>query len=152
RSRTMTLLREIQELATSSTAKVSDVLRKAKILAARLGHADFKQWVEHELNGYPSKEGLPKYRIVHTESFGHFSGPFGSGLKNAPIPLGCIPEAFRDIVSQVRMKDGVSYFEHLLDGRTQKGLFRCDWNADMTAAVGGGIYQDMNCIHAWQLV
>ena len=45
----MTLLREIQNDADTSVAVV---LRKCKILAARLRHEPFKVWVENELNGY----------------------------------------------------------------------------------------------------
>lgn len=38
----MSLLREIQNDAVNSDVKVSDLLRKCKILAYRLGNNDFK--------------------------------------------------------------------------------------------------------------
>ena len=45
----MSLLREIQNDAVNSKVKVSDLLRKCKILAARLGNDDFKIWIDSEL-------------------------------------------------------------------------------------------------------
>jgi AbiTii len=48
----MTLLREIQAAATDSKTDIATVLRKAKILAARLQNLEFRSWVDQELNGY----------------------------------------------------------------------------------------------------
>ena len=59
----MSLLREIQSAAVDANVDVTVVLRKCKVLAARLGNEDFKLWVENELNGYKSKDTLPEYRI-----------------------------------------------------------------------------------------
>ena len=81
----MSLLREIQNDAVNSNVKVSDLLRKCKILAYRLGNNDFKSWVEFELNGYSKIEILPNYRVLKVNSKGHFSGAFGSGLRNADL-------------------------------------------------------------------
>ena len=93
----MSLLREIQYTAIDSNAELTTLLRKCKVLAARLGNAEFKQWVESELSGYNSKEELPDYRVLHVNSKGHFSGLFGSGLRNADIPMFSIPEELREI-------------------------------------------------------
>jgi len=41
--KSMTLLREIQQAATDSETTISTVLRKAKILAARLQNPEFAQ-------------------------------------------------------------------------------------------------------------
>lgn len=59
---------ELQTLASDSTSKVSDVLRKALLLSTKLGVGDFKQWVETELRGY--KDGsvaAPSYRIIRAQ-------------------------------------------------------------------------------------
>jgi len=91
----MSLLREIQEAAIDSTIELSTLLRKCKVLAARLGNAKFKKWVDQELNGYKSKDGVPDYRRLHVTSKGNFFGAFGSALREAPIPLTSIPKDFR---------------------------------------------------------
>ena len=48
----MSLLREIQEAAIDGSIDLPTLLRKCKVLAARLGNDDFTDWVDAELNGY----------------------------------------------------------------------------------------------------
>jgi hypothetical protein len=55
----MTLLRDIQEAALDSKVNLADLLRKCKVLAARLKHEEFATWVDWELNGYPERKMLP---------------------------------------------------------------------------------------------
>ena len=69
------LLQEIQREAISSTTPLSDVLRKCLLLAHRIGSEDLKDWVSHELNGYPKEAGVPDYRrdpqpVVFADYFG----------------------------------------------------------------------------------
>jgi hypothetical protein len=91
----MSLLREIQATAVDSSSDIATLLRKCKILAFRLGNDDFKNWIDQELNGYSEISDLPQYRKISVQSGGHFSGPFGSGLNNAPIPSLCLPETIK---------------------------------------------------------
>ncbi|MEC8881090.1 MAG: hypothetical protein VYC49_13170 [Pseudomonadota bacterium] len=65
-----------------------------------LGHSEFRICVDNELSGYKNIEDLPDYRILHVISKGHFAGPFNSGMNNADIPLSCLPEEFREIMSR----------------------------------------------------
>jgi hypothetical protein len=88
----MSLLREIQDAAIDGSTDLETLLRKCRVLAARLKNEQFKQWVQSELDGYSSTADVPDYRKFHCQCFGHFSGPFGSGLKNAPIPESCIQQ------------------------------------------------------------
>src|SRR5665213_2227657 len=62
----MTLLREIQAAATDPTVDVSTLLRKAKILAARLKNPEFEAWVDNELNGYEDRKAVPLYRVLYS--------------------------------------------------------------------------------------
>lgn len=89
----MSLLRDIQNAALDSKVHLPDLLRKCKVLAARLGNQDFKAWVDAELNGYGEKDSLPGYRSFRVESKGNFAGPMGSGLNRVPIPLSCPPSS-----------------------------------------------------------
>jgi hypothetical protein len=68
----MTLLREIQLAATDGSTDISTVLRKVKILAARLHNVEFIEWVNRELNGYTGVEvaDLPPYRIIRAAGLG----------------------------------------------------------------------------------
>lgn len=63
------IIQELQIEATNPNTSVSDILRKAKIVAVKLDLEEFSDWIEKELNGYnvSSTEDLPKYRIVRGE-------------------------------------------------------------------------------------
>ena len=91
----ITLLTEIQTLLTTPEVDLATVLRKALILASRLGNQEFKEWVQSELQGYPGEAPVPDYRVLHLQSVGTFSGPGGGGMKNAPIPYSNVPEEER---------------------------------------------------------
>lgn len=147
----MSLLREIQELATDSKVSLPVLLRKCKILAARLGNVEFKMWVESELSGYDSKTNLPIYRILKTSSKGHFSGPFGSGLRNADIPMLSIPEALREDLRYSYVKQSVAALESVVE-TAKSGFAEEAWSADVVAYVGGKIYEDMHCMQAWKVI
>lgn len=82
----MSLLHQIQESVVQDGSNLSSILLKLRLLAARLGSNDLEEWVRHESEGYPPDAVLPEYRIVDVTYKGTFSGPFGSGIKNAPIP------------------------------------------------------------------
>lgn len=147
----MSLLRDIQAAAIDSTVPLTTLLRKCKVLASRLGNADFKQWIEDELNGYVSIEALPPYRILQVSSKGHFSGPFQSGLRNADIPLSCLPKKFRESLSHSYLKGPIAALESLVANST-KGTVVEPWSPDIVAHVGDRIYQNMNCMQAWKVI
>lgn len=149
----MSLLRDIQDAAIDANTDISVVLRKCKVLAARLGNEEFKLWVERELNGYSSKGEVPKYRILKVQSFGHFSGVAGSGIKNAPIPPSCLPKTYREYVNTEYLMDSISYYLSLMKDRDSgSGNFQVNWPADLVAEVGGDIIQYMNCVSAWKII
>ncbi|HBO9749933.1 AbiTii domain-containing protein [Pseudomonas aeruginosa] len=147
----MSLLREIQDAAIDSNTELAVLLRKCKVLAARLGSPEFKQWVESELSGYNDIEALPEYRVLKVNSKGHFSGPFQSGLRNADIPLSCIEKDFHRNLSHSYMTQPVAALESLVED-TSGGTLQEPWNPDLVAYVGQNIYQGMNCMQAWKVI
>lgn len=147
----MSLLREIQDAAIDSKIELAVLLRKCKVLAARLGNPEFKKWVENELSGYNDIDELPDYRILTVNSKGHFSGPFQSGLRNADIPLMCIEEDFRQHLTHSYLAQGVASMESLVRDASG-GTLQEPWNPDLVAIVGQGIYQSMNCMQAWKVI
>lgn len=147
----MSLLREIQDAAVNSDVELATLLRKCKVLAARLGNDEFKSWVDNELDGYKSADGLPDYRILTVNSKGHFAGAFGSTLNNADIPLSCIPEEFRENLAKSYMRGAVASLETLVTKSTS-GTASEPWNPNLVAFVGQDIYQGMNCLQAWKVI
>src|SRR5712692_5370700 len=68
----MSLLRDIQDGATEDTISLGSLLRKTKLLAARIGVREIGEWAERELVGYDNNEELPPYRgPFHATVLGH---------------------------------------------------------------------------------
>jgi len=147
----VSLLREIQEAAIDSNVELAVVLRKAKVLAARLGHGAFKNWVDQELNGYNSKDDLPDYRVLHVQSKGHFLGLLGSGIRNTPIPPSLLPKEYRDIATVNYLMDGVSACEALVK-RDTSGSLTAPWPNDLVVLVGTEIIERMTLAQAWRVI
>lgn len=63
------LVQELQKDALDPTVRVSDLLRKASVVAFKLNLRDSTQWIEDELKGYPNKapEEVPDYRRLKGE-------------------------------------------------------------------------------------
>lgn len=147
----MSLLRQIQDAAIDSSVDLPTLLRKCKVLAARLGNEDFKRWIDNELSGYDKKEDLPEYRILNVNSKGHFGGPFGSGLRNADIPLMCLPEDFRESLGHSYMMQPVAAMaSSVASGKS--GTLQEPWNPDLVAHFGNRIYERMVCMQAWKVI
>lgn len=149
----MSLLREIQSAAIESETDLASLLRKCKVLAARLGNAEFGTWVDNELNGYKSDDDLPQYRILEgLHSKGNFLGAFGSGHRNADIPLMTIPEKFREPVSYAYINQSVALIERLIEDSPGRSSVQEPWLPDLVALVRKNIYQNMNCMEAWKVI
>jgi hypothetical protein len=147
----MSLLRQIQDAAVDKNTDLPTLLRQCKVLAARLGNEPFKRWVESELNGYSKAEDLPDYRVLTVNSYGDFSGPFGSSLRGAPIPLGCIPKEFRENFRHSYLTGPISGYVSLIEGKDDTNPHE-PWPADVTARFGSKVYRDMTCLAAWKVI
>jgi hypothetical protein len=147
----MSLLRQIQDAAIDSSIDLPTLLRKCKVLAARLGNEDFKRWIDNELSGYDKTDELPEYRVLNVNSKGHFSGPFGSARQNADIPLMCVPEVLREDLGHSYMMQPIAAMASLVANKEAK-TFEEPWNPDLVAHFGRDIYERMTCIQAWKVI
>lgn len=147
----MSLLRQIQDAAIDSSIDLPTLLRKCKVLAARLGNDDFKRWIDNELSGYDNKNDLPEYRILSVNSKGHFSGAFGSGIRNADIPLRCLPEKFRENLRHAYLMQPIAAIASLVED-SNSGSLQEPWNPDLVAHFGQNIYERMACLQAWKVI
>lgn len=55
---------ELQRESLDRNVPISDLLRKALVVAKKLKISDFEKWVANELNGYEKGEDIPKYREI----------------------------------------------------------------------------------------
>ena len=137
----MSLLREIQDAAVDGKLDAGTLLRKCRVLAQRLNNDLFTKWVLSELNGYQLDESLPPYRVFSVQSLGDFAGGFGSNMRNIPLPLGLIPEQYRQMACSVAFREGVVTLSELA-ASTTGGSLEVSWPADLVRAVGRCFYRD----------
>jgi hypothetical protein len=148
----MSLFDEIQA-EILSTASLSTVLRKAKVLAYRLKNQEFKDWIEHELNGYDNVDFLPKYRRISTHSKGDFLNP-GWKMKGVPIPPNNIPREIREVINEVNMKQGIKELEGLLDTLKGSGsdTLGVPWPPNLLHSLSERVFADTACLGAWRVI
>ena len=104
----MNLLDDIRSDLLNQSADLSNTLRKAKVLASIMGVCEFRDWVDHELSGYPNSSRLPDYRKFTPTNLGTFSGPFQSGATNVVLPTISLPDPVKDFAETFEFFDGVA--------------------------------------------
>ena len=148
----MSLIKEIQEAAVDSRVDLPTLLRKCRLLAARMRNQDLKQWVDYELNGYPSRESLPFYRTLGAQSFGDFYDSLGNGMKNAPIPSYSVPSEIREFVTSQHFLVGVGEIVAMVQNFKNSPTVQLRWSSDVFLRLGQDIYTGYNCFGAWKMV
>ncbi len=148
----MTILEDIQNAAVDGKSDLATLLRKCKLLAVRLGSKPLEDWVIWESNGYPDNVGVPAYRIWSLEVLGDFVGPFGSGIKNARIPIGLvtfIPEKTKQFYERWECKQSIASIEEMLSQSDSDRLTVS--TGSLATIIGTKLYQDQmfNCVHTW---
>lgn len=110
----MSLLREIQQNTCDPNIRLSDILRKCKILAARLNFKPLDEWVNNELNGYSDDKPLPQYRIFkHIELVGNYRTLNHWG-ENVGISSFLIPEKYIDKMTTITLNEGIGVVESIV--------------------------------------
>ena len=143
----MTLIEEIQQEAVDSKSDLGALLRKCKLLAARLGSRPLEYWLVWESNGYPGDVEVPTYRIRPLELKGHFAGAFGSGIRNAPIPWVCLPKEAREAYQNYRSRQSIAGIEEMLK-MADTGKLNVS-TGDLAVVLGTNVYHGYNCVQAW---
>ncbi|MGB9455388.1 MAG: hypothetical protein WCB12_05060 [Bryobacteraceae bacterium] len=124
---------ELQRDSLNPAADVSDLLRKALLIATKLNIPDFNTWIENELSGYRDPKGIPPYRII-------------TGRVMAQDNWGrWVPVLFQDndalaLVATVPLLDPVAEIEALLQRTIQQneGTLRVDYSPEQEAILGRG--------------
>lgn len=108
------LVLELQKDAMDSSIKLSDLLRKALVVAKKLGVREFQEWVESELNGYDDMDKIPTYREV-TGMIKCYDPNVGW------IPAVVLDEKMANALLKRKMKQSIGDLESLL-GMTSSGF------------------------------
>ncbi len=141
----MALLHQIQEAVVQEGSDLGSVLLKLRLLASRLGSDLLEDWVKHESEGYPKDAEVPSYRVVSVSYKGTFSGPFGSGINNAPIPTYLVEKYAGEHWTKKEVRESIAGVEELLRMSADKGALGID-ASNLILLLQGKIYEDYSCI------
>lgn len=139
----MSLLREIQKSLMQEKSDIGPILLKLRFLASRLGSDLLEEWVKHESEGYPNDVDVPEYRKLSVTYKATFSGAFGSGMQNAPIPSILIKEHCGEHWVNFEMRQSVAAIDNLLTG-DESGTLTLD-ASNLILLLQGKVYEDMAC-------
>lgn len=94
---------ELQNEIVSSNCDVVNILRKAHLIASKLKLADFDQWIQHELNGYPDKESCPEYRKVcgSLKAFNPYRGWIPTSIQDNEVEKRICEKKFVNSISEI---------------------------------------------------
>ena len=139
------LLHQIQSSAVHDNESLGTVLLKLRVLAARLNSIDLENWIKHESEGYPQSVQVPPYRVISVNYVGTFLGPFGSGVRNAPVPPYLIEQYAGEQWTNYQMRDSVAAIEDLVLRAGQGSGTLEVAVADLILLLQGKIYSDYSC-------
>lgn len=123
------LVIELQRDALNRVVKTSDLLRKALVVARKLGIVDFEAWVNHELSGYPEQSAVPDYRIVRGEvkAWNPYNGMW--------IPMLMEDVARAEQLSKRASVQSVAELEALVSGADKSGSLQMPFSKALTASL-----------------
>ena len=142
----MSLLEDIQNAAIDASNDLGTLLRKCKLLAARLGSQQLEDWLIWESNGYPEDVPVPGYRVWPLEVKGHFVGPYGYSLQHKTIPLGLLPKDVRKSYNKYEFRSSIAVIESILE-KDDSGMISVNTNG--LALPLDDVYKYMNCLECW---
>ncbi len=144
----MSLIHDIQAAAIAQDSDIPTLLRMCKLLAARISHREFADWVDRELNGYPSVKDLPDYRVVRVDSYGSFIGTFARADK-LQIPVSVLPAKLQEQFRNAHMGSSISAYTALLSG-DRSGSVQEPWPVALAVHNASKLTPDMQCVSAWK--
>lgn len=109
------LVLELQKDAMESSVPITELLRKAFVVAKKLGIKEFQDWIQCELNGYDDRDKIPDYREVSGEvkAWNPYHGF---------IPVIIQDEKMSEVVRTSKVGQPISELESLLKNKEAKGI------------------------------
>lgn len=143
----MTLLEDIQNAAVDGSTDLGTLLRKCKVLAARIGSKPLEDWLIWESNGYPDDIPVPDYRIWPLVVRGHFVGPLGREIRKAEIPYASLPSDAQEEYKKYGCRQSVAGIEAVLK-EPATGTIAVH-TGDLALVLGDNVYHGYTCMQSW---
>lgn len=139
----MALFHDLQADLLNGSASIGPALLKVRFLASRIGSAALEEWVKHEANGYSQDADVPNYRVIGVSYRATFSGPFGSGISNAPIPPALVAKYAGEQWVRYQVRQSIASIDKLLQNDENTTLqIEC---SNLIMLLQGKIYEDFAC-------
>ncbi|MCX5888492.1 MAG: hypothetical protein NTY36_03465 [Deltaproteobacteria bacterium] len=107
---------ELQRDALDRNVRVSDLLRKALIVARKLNLHEFQDWVENELTGYKDTNNIPEYREMRGQICGF-------DLYRGWLPVLFSDKRMEDLFSKRKCAQPMAELEHMIEGKKSGDQF-----------------------------
>ena len=102
------LVIDLQKNALDNSVNISDLLKKAFVVAKKLKIKEFEKWINDEMNGYIDIDNVPKYRYVFgkLKAFDPYRGWIPSYIKD---------NEFERKVRSKKMTSSINKLEYLIN-------------------------------------
>ncbi len=93
-------------------------LKRTKVLLQEFGDATLLEWVNCEIQGYPSIEHLPEYRKIDGQLYGtYFKGSMINHMihNHVPLPLGNMPDDTRKSLLTANITESIEALKALIE-------------------------------------
>lgn len=101
--------------------KLSLLLLEAKYLADQYDDTELSGYIDKEINGYKSDDGIPDYRKIRAQIVGDIQDVYGNLThKEHPIDFSPLSEKLGFNLDDAYIPDGISFVETSLSGITGK--------------------------------
>lgn len=117
---------ELQRELYDGDKSITDLLRKAYIVARKLKILEFEKWIDAELNGYYSKNvEIPEYRVVRIDMV-------ALNPVRGYIPVWINDEKFSELLSSMTVSQSISEVEALLESDNDYAISKIPPNIENT--------------------
>ena len=140
----MSLLHEIQTSVLQDGTDLGPILLKLRLLAARLGSQPLADWIRYESEGYPQDAELPDYRTIQVSYTATFSGPFGSGIQNAPISTYLVEKFAGRQWVRYGLRESIAAVDDMLSSSKKGGELGIN-ASNLILLLQGKVYADYAC-------
>lgn len=119
------LVLELQQEAMNPETKVSDLLRKALVVAIKLNIKEFREWIDQELHGYKGDaDSIPRYRHIKCE------------LKATHPMYGLVPAVIGNVELEEKLSilpnnQPISELEHMSREKDSKAVLQAPLPVDL---------------------
>lgn len=138
---------------TNRDVSISDLLRKAQVLAFKLNNDSLKQWLNYEVNGYESDAQLPKYRKLSAVLFGQIEqnrGFAGSMLyHHFRLPIEHLSDKIQSMIQSWDCRSPINEIQHILDSGKSEGNVRITCNNKIIPLVSQALESNVYVNQVW---